>query len=599
MKFACFLMACLPLAAADFSASDAQAFLKRQCLACHQGRAAVAGVNLAQINAAGNLREQFPVWERLLARVKAGEMPPKSIPGPSPKEREAFVTWTESTLRKAVCASDITPVQTSVRRLNRDEYTATLRDLLGIHVNAGQSLPADGAGGEGFDNAGETLFLSPIHAEKYLEAAKQALRYAASDPKARAKLLPTPDARKNIEAFLPRAFRRPARSQETERYMALVQAAQKRGESVDDAVLYAFQGILISPLFLFQTETSPGYAMASRLSYFLWGSMPDEALFDLAAHGKLHDPVVLNEQVARMLKDVKARDFCERFIEQWLNTRELGRDIKPDRTLFPAYYDAELQGAIRYEPVLFFQELLAENESLLNLIDSDYTFLTNKLQKHYSLNPDAKHKLSQQPLHVDLPPGSHRGGVLGMAAVLAVSSYPQRTSPVLRGKWILEAMLGTPPPPPPPNVPALPEAHPGDVAMSIRERLSQHRKDPVCASCHSKIDPLGFALDNYDVLGRYRTEDAGQPIDASGQLPDGTAFNGPGELRNIMLARKDAFIRNLAAKLLGYALGRGLKFEDQCLVDQIVAETRRDGYRAQSLIRAIVQSPAFHSAFQR
>ena len=272
---------------------------------------------------------------------------------------------------------------------------------------------------------------------------------------------PEEAAAKILAAFLPRAFRRPARPGEVERYLAIFRGAQKRGETFDHAVLLALEAVLVSPNFLFRIETpNPGaeiqpvddYALASRLSYFLWGSMPDATLFDLAAKGKLHDPEVLKSQMVRLLADVKSRDFAERFIEQWLGTRELGRDIKPDQKLFPDYYDAELQSAIRYEPILFFQEMLGKNLSLLNLLDSKFSVLTGRLAKFYGMNSKG---MRQQPTRADLPENSHRGGILTMSAVLAVSSYPQRTSPVLRGKWVLENILGTPPPAPPPNVPAL------------------------------------------------------------------------------------------------------------------------------------------------
>jgi hypothetical protein len=251
-----------------------------------------------------------------------------------------------------------------------------------------------------------------------------------------------------------------------------------------------------------------------------------------------------------------------------------------------------LQGDIRYQPVLFFQEILSHDLSLLNLIDSKFTIATKKLQKLYGLNvkpPRPDHQ--QQPQRIELPEGSHRGGLLGMAAVLAISSHPHRTSPVLRGKWMLE-FLGTPPPPPPPNVPAL-EDGPAAVAHTLRERLAQHRANPACASCHSRIDPLGFALENYDVIGRWRTEENGKPIDAKGELPDGTTFEGPDQLKAVLMQKKDLFIRNLTNKTLGYALGRGLTLQDSCTVDDIIAQVERSDYSAHALIDAVVMSTPF------
>jgi len=585
-----------------------QAFLKSYCVSCHQGTKPSAGFNASKLLTEQSLMEDPRKWSRMLARVRESEMPPKGAPAPSMEKREAFVTYVETTMKTAACADGISPRPALLRRLNRAEYSSTVRDLLNIHINAGRNLPADGAGGEGFDNAAETLFLSPMHGEKYLEAARGALAYGVKDPKSKAQFLiaapsatvtPEQAGRKVLEAFLPRAFRRPVKPEELTQYMALFTNAYKRTQSYESSILHALQGALISPQFLFRLEepnTGAGprmlddYAMASRLSYFLWGTMPDDKLFQAAADGKLRDDAVLTEQTLRMLKDVRTREFAEQFVEQWLNTRELGRDIKPDAKLFPAYYDEEIQSAMKYEPILFFQELLSGNLSLLNLIDSPFTVMSNKLAKHYGIKP-AK-PLRQQPVMVDLPPDSKRGGVLGMAAVLAVSSYPNRTSPVLRGKWILEALLGTPPPPPPPNVPTLPE-HEGAAPQTLRERLTLHRANPVCTGCHSRIDPLGFGLENYDVMGLWRTEDSGKPIDAKGELPDGTKFEGAAELKQVLMKQKDLLIRNLTSKLLGYSLGRGLTLEDHCSVDRIVDAVKRDNYSSQTLILEIVKSVPF------
>ena len=318
--------------------------------------------------------------------------------------------------------------------------------------------------------------------------------------------------------------------------------------------------------------------------------MPDEELNKLAAAGKLNEDKILGEQTIRLLKDPRTRDFAEQFVEQWLNTRELGRDIKPDPKLFPAYYDAEIQSGIRYEPILFFQELLTANLSLLNLIDSKFTVMSNKLAKHYGIKP-AK-PIRQQPVVVELPPDSHRGGVLGMAAVLAVSSYPNRTSPVLRGTWILDAMLGTPAPPPPAGVPPL-EDKVGTAPQTLRERLERHRLNPACGVCHNRIDPLGFGLENYDVLGLWRTEDGGKAIDSKGVLPDGATFDGPDEMKKILMEKKDLLVRNLTVKLLGYSLGRGLTLEDHCSVDRIVDAVKKENYSAHTLILEIVRSVPF------
>ncbi len=594
--------------AKEHTFAQTQGFLKSYCVSCHQGAKPSAGFNAAKLNTIQTLMEDPRKWSRMLTRVRDNEMPPKGAPAPPLDKREAFVSYVEETMKSAACADGISPRPALLRRLNRTEYSATMRDLLNIHINAGRGLPADGAGGEGFDNAAETLFLSPMHAEKYLEAAREALGYGAKDPKSRSRFLvaepndkttPEQAARKVLEAFLPRAFRRPARPEELERYFTLFANAYKKNQSYETSILHALQGVLISPHFLFRVEEPnpgagprllDGFALASRLSYFLWGTMPDDDLTKLAAAGKLNDDKILGEQTIRLLKDPRTRDFAEQFVEQWLNTRELGRDIKPDPKLFPAYYDAEIQSGIRYEPILFFQELLTANLSLLNLIDSKFTVMSNKLAKHYGIKPEKP--LRQQPVVVDLPPGSHRGGVLGMAAVLAVSSYPNRTSPVLRGKWILDALLGTPAPPPPAGVPPL-EDKVGTAPQTLRERLERHRQNPACGVCHNRIDPLGFGLENYNVLGLWRTEDDGKAIDSKGVLPDGATFDGPDEMKKILMEKKDLLVRNLTVKLLGYALGRGLTLEDHCSVDRIVDAVKKENYSAHTLILEIVRSVPF------
>ena len=597
--------------ASDYSFGESQQFLKTYCAACHSGKASVGGFNIGRVISEETLRGNRHAWNQLVTRVHNNEMPPKGAPSPSLDDREKFVQWVRDTLRAEACAAGMSPGPAPVRRLNRSQYTATVRDLLNLHIDAGGALPVEGAGGEGFDNAAETLFISPIHAEKYLDAAKTALTAAAKDPRSRAKfLIAKPGdgvteeqaARAILSEFLPRAFRRPVAESDITVYLELFNSAQRQGESFDDAILYALRGVLVSPQFLFRaespnTDTEPrlleDYALASRLSYFLWGSMPDSLLFALAESGKLRDPEILKGQVARMLRNPKSFEFVQSFVEQWLHTRDLSQSFKPDLELFPAWKDAELQGDIRYQPVLFFQEILANNLSLLNLIDSKFTIGTRKLQKLYgtTITP-ARPNNQAQPQRLELPEGTNRGGLLGMAAVLAVSSHPHRTSPVLRGKWLLEAMLGTPPPPPPPNVPALEETK-GATANTLREKLAQHRANPVCASCHSRIDPLGFALENYDVIGRWRTEDGGQPIDAKGELPDGRTIEGPAELKAVLLEKKDLFTRNLTNKILGYALGRGLTLQDACTVNNIVAEVERSDYSAHTLINAVVLSMPF------
>lgn len=613
----------LPCALYGADRDAAVAFVQTHCIDCHTRDDPEGGLELESF-AAGDLivgaDASIDIWNRVGSRVHLGEMPPPESDAPPLPEREAFVAWVQNTIRQSICDQGPAAGPPILRRLNRGEYGNTIRDLLGIHVNAAHALPGDGAGGEGFDNASETLFISPIHAEKYLDAARLSLSHALKDPGGLKRLIvarPGPDlspnaaARKVLKRFLDRAFRRPATRAELDAYADLFDAAYAQDQLYMSALQFSMEAVLVSPKFLFLWEEPVGaepervsqYELASRLSYFLWASMPDEQLMQLADENKLDDDQVLAEQVARMLHSriderghrsgAKVNDFATSFMEQWLGTRALGREFSPDESVAQGY-DSELEGGMKYEPIFFFEDLLSENRSLLNFIDSDFTYANSRLAKHYQL----KGTFRQQPKRVSLPEDSRRGGLLGMSSVLAVSSLPHRTSPVLRGKWILDTLLGTPPSPPPPGVEELAESDGHEAGMSLRERLELHRAKPICASCHASIDPLGFGLENFDVLGRWRTEAEGEPIDASGELPDGTQFEGPQELRRLLLERKNQFARNLTSRMLGYALARGLTHRDQCVVEEIAQALAEDDYKAQTLIVEIVNSVPFRTKQQ-
>ncbi len=593
----------------DYAFHNVRQFFGQFCIDCHGPEKLKANLNLKRFETQEQVLADRKVWYEILSRVRRGEMPPKSSSRTSPSEdvRRAFVRWSEQALRQSAADDSPRPGPSPVRRLNKSQYRATIRDLLGIHFDASHSLPDDGAGGEGFDNAAETLFLSPLHAEKYLEAAREALEYAARDSAARGRIfVAMPDdqtpaekaAQRVLERFAARAYRRPVRTGEVERLMGLFRKAHARGQPFDEALLYALQAVLVSPHFLFRVEQPAAsgeptrvtdHELATRLSYFLWNSMPDDRLFDLAAARKLHDEAILKQEMVRMLQDRKARGLAESFAGQWLETRRLGSDVKPDRTLFPRY-TPELENAMREEPILFLQEILAANRSLLELLDADFTYTDQALARHYGIPPPPGFG---QPRRVTLPKDSHRGGVLTMAGVLTVASYPHRTSPVLRGKWVLETILGTPPPPPPPDVPELPEDKKQVQGKTLRERLVVHRANAVCAACHDRIDPLGFGLENYDAVGRWRDQDADRPVDATGSLPDGTRFEGPDGLKKALLARKDDFLRHLTAKVLGYALGRGLVNDDYAVVDRAVDRLEQNEHRSHALLWEIINSAPF------
>jgi hypothetical protein len=377
---------------------------------------------------------------------------------------------------------------------------------------------------------------------------------------------------------------------EVDELVGLITMAQKDGDSFEEGLCLAIQRMLISPHFLFRVERTPRpgpHELATRLSYFLWSSMPDEELFRAADKGLLQQPQVLETQVRRMLKDPKARALVENFGGQWLLTRALETHT-PDRTKFPEFTDYT-RTSMKRETELFFEYILREDRPVFDFLDANYTFLNQRLAEFYGIPGVKGHEFRK----VDLK-GSHRGGVWRHASVLTVSSYANRTSPVLRGKWILENLLHSPQPPPPPDVPVLDEKSVG-TSVTLRDQLEKHRKNAACANCHARMDPLGVALENFDAIGRWRDKDGKLPIDASAELMDGRAVNGPDGLAAVLQADRSAFVDCLAERLYIYALGRGLDRSDRKAIAALARESARDDYRISSLILGIVRSEAFQS----
>lgn len=393
------------------------------------------------------------------------------------------------------------------------------------------------------------------------------------------------------------AFRRPAEEQEVEGLLRFASLARAKGETQKEGIRLALQALLVSPSFLFRIERDPDpndpeaahfiseFELASRLSYFLWGSMPDEELLRTAGEGELRKPGVLQRQVRRMLADAKAANLVEDFAAQWLQLRQLER-AKPDPARFTTIDDELLQD-MRRETAMFVGAVIQEDRSILDFLDASFTFVNGSLAFHYGIPGVTGEDFQRVSLD-----GEQRSGLLTQGSILTVSSYPTRTSPVLRGKWIMENILGAPPPPPPPNVPVLEESKVGATA-SLREQMEQHRANPSCAVCHNQIDPLGFVLENYDATGAWRTQDGNFPIDSSGTLPDGTELHGAKELKAMLARRPDAFARSLTEKMLTYALGRGLEPYDSSSVDEISSKVAAEGYRFSSLVTEIVQSRPF------
>ena len=420
--------------------------------------------------------------------------------------------------------------------------------------------------------------------------------------KAVAKLPREKQASELLRSFARRAYRRPPTDAEVGRLVRLVEEAQKDGASWEASVGLALQAVLISPKFLFRAElddrpTAPKahpigeHQLASRLSYFIWASAPDEELLRLADAGKLSGQ--LEKQVRRLLADPRARTLVTSFGMQWLQLQRIDF-IAPDGGLFPSFNDT-LRRSMMRETGLFLEEVFLKDRSVLDLVAADFTFVDERLGHHYRL-PGYERKGRQRgptPFkRVELK-DANRGGLLTQASVLTVTSNPTRTSPVKRGKWVLEQILGEPPPPPPPDVPELEETGEAIQAGPLKKRMEQHRADPNCANCHQRMDAIGFALENFDAIGAWRTKDGTFPVDAGGEFPDGTKFSGPADLRKVILDRKDRFVRCLAEKLMTYALGRGVEAADGPAVRRIGEAVAKDGYKFSRLVVEIVKSDPF------
>jgi hypothetical protein len=406
-------------------------------------------------------------------------------------------------------------------------------------------------------------------------------------------------ARQIVTAFARRAYRRPVGLQDLTAPMRFYERARAAG-GFEEGIELALRALLASPEFVFRIEREPAAVaagaayrvgdveLASRLSFFLWSSIPDEELLAIAEQGRLKDPVVLDGQVRRMLADARADALTTNFASQWLYLRNLAAS-EPNLRLFPNFDDNLRQG-FRRETELFFQSIVQENRSVLDLLDADYTFLNERVARHYGI-PNV---YGDRFRRVSLPSDSARRGLLGQGSILTVTSHSTRTSPVRRGKWVLDNIIGMPPPPPPPNIPPLKEKGSNGEAQTMRQLMAEHRSNATCASCHATMDPLGLALENFDAIGRWRTVDEARlPIDASGSFPDGRRFDGVAALRSAILERPELFVDTLSEKLLTYALGRGAGANDAPAVRQIRRDASADHYRFASLVAAIARSTPF------
>jgi hypothetical protein len=407
-----------------------------------------------------------------------------------------------------------------------------------------------------------------------------------------------PCARQIISNLTRRAFRRPPSDADIESLLSFYQQERNRTGRFEAGIEMALRRMLADPEFVFRFEHSPATVppngiyritdteLASRLSFFLWSSIPDDELLDVAAQGKLHEPAILERETRRMLADERARALVTNFADQWLYLREL-KTANPDAREFPDF-DDNLRQAFQQETELLFESVVRGNKSVLDLLDADYTFVNERLAKHYGIANIYGPDFRRVPV-----PSDARRGLLGQGSLLLVTSNANRTSPVQRGKWILENLLGSPPPLPPPNVPPLKENANAAAATSVRERMEEHRANPVCAACHKIMDPIGLALENFDGVGHWRTQDSGFAINPAGQLVDGTPLDGPASLRKALLDRPEAFVGALTEKLLMYGIGRETKYYDLPVVRAIMRDVAPDRYRFSDLVLGIVKSTPF------
>ena len=612
--------------------------IEKYCMDCHDSVVAKGDLDLERFDSRPKVITSMALWTRMARRVNENSMPPKDEIRPTEEEKKKILDWIkEAEADNGHCnqlasqeSANWYPGYVMSRRLTRQEYENTLSDLLGLDLQVADNFPEDGSGGEGFNTHGNSLFLSAIQMEKYLRTADDAIETALPDYYTGERVVSSIFKRKELESereilerlipvkpsrsveaedaassvlldFAQRAWRRPVEAEELGRIIDLFNIAYTRGDGYKSSLKLAFKAMLISPNFIFLAEPEPeaigdyplgGYPLASRLSYFLWASMPDDELLELAESGTLNDPEILKVQIKRMLKDPKAQALGETFASQWLGITQLGEARIPDAERFPEFNEALLL-AMKSEVAMLFNRIVQEDRSLLELLDADYTYLNEDLADIYGIEGIEGDAMQL----VQLPEDSMRGGLLGMSAILTNTSHANRTSPVLRGKWVLDELLGERVPPPPPNVPAFDEEKMDSGELPMRAQLELHRKNPECASCHDRMDPIGFGLENFDAIGRWRDEEHGNTVDAKGVLTNGAAFVGPAELKTVLLERKDGVAQNLTKKMLGYALGRNLTRQDNCVITDSMAALKENEYRPYVLIEEIILSYPFRHRY--
>lgn len=599
---------------------------RKRCGTCHNGQSQTAGIDITQLVEAQPWVRHRDEWGRISAAVEEGRMPPDGTASLAAEERGALL----EAIRQAVDEFDYSSVKNAghepTRRLSHTEYDNTIRDLLGVDLRPSERFTPEMTGETGFDNSANTLFLQPALMERYIAAAERISEELGSGGEASRTLeklvggaVTDASARDFLPGFLLGAFRRPPHEDERARAHALYDEARADGLPAEAALRQVVAATLISPHFLLRTETAPAegaepvsdWEIASRLSYFLWATMPDAELFRLAEAGELGETEVLAAQVERMLADERAETLGTVFAAQWLGFGHVGSRIRLGPIDFPWCTDS-LMDAMRAESSMFFMSLVRENRPVAALVDADYTFANEELADTL-YGWDGIEGAEMRRVSLDDP---RRGGVLGQGAILAVTSNYNKTSPVKRGHWILETLLGTPPPPPPPNAGVFDDEVGAQRELTFRQKLAQHSKNESCRACHAKIDPLGFPLENFDYFGRWRetytlrirtkkADDANidpdsnfrkveQVIDVSGVLPEGAEFEGPAGLKHALIEhRHDDLVRQTVTKTLAYSLGRQLEWYDEPTVRQIIGHLEKSNYGFRTLVHEVVRSYPF------
>jgi hypothetical protein len=589
--FLLLLAPCVARAQSADAIEEPQRLLERLCADCHEGAAAERDVDLLALTSADNTSDPRALERLTLAvqRLRSRTMPPPDEAQPSAAERRALIAYLASRAPALPGARIAT-----LRRLTRVQIEHSVRELFGRSWSSRDLLPED-ASAHGFTGIGDVQNLSPLLFEKLLEAADGIAAFVLENPASRAQVFADEEPlATRLPLLLSRAWRRGVSAREAQSFAEPFEELRSAGVPRATVERGLLRAIFASPHFLYRVELGRAEApaeltaheLAARLSFLLRSSLPDDALRARADDGSLLRREVLVAEALRLVRLEGARRFAEDFFAPWLSLRDV-LQANADFRRYPQIWNGALRPALLEQGLRFSAAIVEEDRSVLELLDSDSTFVDATLAKHYGLPP-----IEGSFQRVTLT-DRRRGGVLGMGAVLFATSYPLRTSPVRRGKWILEKLLDAPPPPPPPNAGTLPPDDQLPDGLTLRQRLERHRKDRACAGCHVQMDALGFALENYDVLGLWRDQVNGAPVDALGTLIDGTPVDGPLALRDELLRRADEFVRAAAKNLLVAGIGREMTLHDEPALAEIVAQTRSRGDRFSALLEAVVTSPLF------